>query len=166
MDGWMACQYLYLYLRYRIPIKLFFIRWSPQYLKFKFSNVSGNMKFFIYLVGSDYISESLLEVIKLKFWILGLEPWSSGYGWWLIFERLWVRTPVLCTGPILIFWILSSYLTIGKPNSKVNSKSKILIGSKFHWNFCWPKVSPIGLTKKSFPNARFRQMGYVWLCCL
>ena len=29
---------------------------------------------------------------------LGREPWSSGYGWWLMFERSWVRIPAKYTG--------------------------------------------------------------------
>ena len=34
----------------------------------------------------------------IKFFCSGQEPWSSGYGWWLMFERLWVRILAPYTG--------------------------------------------------------------------
>ena len=43
-----------------------------------------------YILQIAYISQSTSSV--------GHEPWSSGYGWQLMFERLRVRIPALYTG--------------------------------------------------------------------
>ena len=40
---------------------------------------------------NQYIERALFRII----W---QDPWSSGYGWWLMFERLCFRIPVLYTG--------------------------------------------------------------------
>ena len=46
-----------------------------------------------------------LITIPQKNQSLGREPWSSGYGRRLMFERLWVRIPAPYTGWIDIFHI-------------------------------------------------------------
>ena len=55
--------------------------------------------------------------------VLGREPWSSGYGWWLMCGRLWVRFPALYIGWTFFHIDLLSklYVCLKRPN--INQKA-------------------------------------------
>ena len=61
----------------------------------------------------------------LIIFFLGREPWSSGYGWRLMFERSWVRIPAPNTGwnDIFSHWFVVKFVfDVCLKRPKINEK--------------------------------------------
>ena len=54
--------------------------------------------------------------------VLGREPWSSGYGWWLMFKRSWVWIPAPYTGWKFFTLICCKNWIVCLKRPKINKK--------------------------------------------
>ena len=62
----------------------------------------------------------LLSKVNQTTWVLGREPWSSGYGRRLTFRRSWVRIPAPYTGWTFFTYCKNCNVCLKRP--KINEK--------------------------------------------
>ena len=104
---WKSCQNGHIYKEYS------FMEWAPVQLPIRTTFLAKLIRiaarFLNVFWGTYWINEvapTIWTMFMLITFIVGREPWSRGYGRWLMFRRSWVQIPVLHTGWTWIFFIL------------------------------------------------------------